>query len=135
MVSVMNELFTNADGGGNNTPPTRSRRKKTKSVKALGIPNESVEAVWQHWKTVMQSDRAVLDDKRKLDIAAAIHDYGIEGCTKAIDGCVSSAWHMGANPQRKKYNGISLIFRDAEKTEGFMQRASKPDARKDFLND
>jgi hypothetical protein len=71
----------------------------------------------------MQSDRAVLDDKRKLDIAAA------------IDGCKSSSWHMGSNPQRKKYNGISLIFRDAEKTEGFMQRASKPDARKDFLKD
>ena len=46
-----------------------------------------------------------------------------------------SKFHMGDNPQQKKYNSIDLIFRDADKIEGFIQRTQKRDARQEFLDE
>lgn len=134
------ELFSNNDGGAYADPvkPKQDRPRKrriTKSVKAKSVSPEAVKMVWNYWVKTMGSSKAVLDDDRTLDIAAAIHDYGIDGCTQAIQGCANSPWHMGSNPQHKKYNGISLIFRDAEKTEGFINKVDQQDARDAFINE
>lgn len=123
----------------NSTKPDKSKRprlaKKQQSEKAKTIPDEAVQIVWGYWLTVMGSGRAVLDHNRRVKIAAAIYDYGIEAACSAIDGCASSAFHMGDNPQQKKYNSIDLIFRDADKIEGFIQRTQKRDARQEFLDE
>ena len=73
--------------------------------------------------------------KRRVKIAAAIYDYGIQRACDAINGCAMSKFHMGDNPQQKKYNSIDLIFRDADKIEGFIQRTQKRDARQEFLDE
>ena len=124
----MNELKSNK--------PKRPRiATKQQNEKAKTIPDEAVQIVWGHWLTVMGSERAVLDHKRRVKIAAAIHDYGIEASCDAINGCAMSKFHMGDNPQQKKYNSIDLIFRDADKIEGFIQRPQKRDARQEFLDE
>ncbi len=134
---MTDELFPNLDGGGNNSDKSKRPRTTTKqrNEKAKSVSDEAVKIVWDHWvKTMNPRTSAVLDHDRKVRIAASIHDYGIEASCKAIDGCASSPFHMGDNPQQKKYNSIDLIFRDADKIEGFIQRSQKRDAQQDFIN-
>lgn len=134
------ELFPNLDGGVNNLDKLQQKRPRTttkqRAEKAKGISDEAVKIVWDYWvKTMGASKLAVLDHDRKVKIAASIHDYGIKASCLAIDGCASSPFHMGDNPQQKKYNGIDLIFRDADKIEGFIQRTQKRNARQEFLDE
>lgn len=69
--------------------------------------------------------RAALSEERRILIGAAIHDYGVADCKEAIRGCSVSPFHMGANKQRKRYDRLELIFRNAEKIESFIQVAEE----------
>ena len=134
------ETPSNTNGGGNNLDKPKQQRPristKQRNEKAKSISDEAVKIVWDYWVNTMGASKlAVLDHDRKVKIAASIHDYGIEASCKAIDGCASSPFHMGNNAQQKKYNGIDLIFRDADKIEGFIQRTEKRDARQEFLDE
>jgi hypothetical protein len=134
------EMFPKPNGGVNNSDKSKQKRPristKQRAEKAKSISDEAVKIVWDHWaKTMGASKLAILDHDRKVKIAASIHDYGIEASCLAIDGCASSPFHMGDNPQQKKYNGIDLIFRDADKIEGFIQRTEKRNARQEFLDE
>ena len=55
-------------------------------------------------------------DKRR---SIALRNYGMEKCKKAIKVALSS-WHTGNNPQNKTYNELSLIFRNSDKVEMFI---------------
>ena len=137
---MIEDPSSNSDGGVNNPVKPKQKRPristKQRAEKAKGISDEAVKIVWDHWVEIMGASKlAVLDHDRKVKIAASIHDYGIEASCLAIDGCASSSFHMGDNPQQKKYNGIDLIFRDADKIEGFMQRTQKRNARQEFLDE
>lgn len=61
-----------------------------------------------------------LDEKRRLKVAAAIADYGVDECKKAIDGCARSDFHMGRNKQKKRYDDLELILRDQDHVERFL---------------
>ena len=137
---MIEDPSSNSDGGVNNPVEPKQKRPristKQRAEKAKGISDEAVKIVWDHWVEIMGAAKlAVLDHDRKVKIAASIHDYGIEASCLAIDGCASSSFHMGDNPQQKKYNGIDLIFRDADKIEGFIQRTQKRNARQEFLDE
>jgi hypothetical protein len=122
----------NLDGGGNK-PEKIKILSPTK--KASVVPDADIHAVWDYWLSVMGSKRAVLDGKRMVLIGAAVHDYGVDGCKQAIDGCASSPFHMGQNSQQIKYNSVGLIFRNADKTEDFMARSNKRNAKEEFINE
>lgn len=82
--------------------------------------------VFDYWRNVMNHPRAKLDQKRKSKIQAAFRlGFTIEQLKEAIDGCKNTAFNMGENTQRQIYDGIDLIFRDAEKIERFMGNAKK----------
>ncbi len=130
----MTDTLPNEDGGVNKSSRPH-KQKQTQSQKAKTVSDEAISIVWEHWLAVMASKRAVLDNNRKTVIGSAIYDYGIEGCKQAIDGCASSPFHMGVNNQQVKYNSIGLIFRNAEKTEDFIQRADKRDPAKEWVNE
>ena len=137
---MIKDPSSNSDGGVNNPVEPKQKRPristKQRAAKAKGISDEAVKIVWDYWvKNMGASKLAVLDHDRKVKIAASIHDYGREASCLAIDGCASSSFHMGDNPQQKKYNGIDLIFRDADKIEGFIQRTQKRNARQEFLDE
>jgi hypothetical protein len=85
-----------------------------------------VRRVFDHWRTTLGHDRAVLDDKRRRKIEAAIKSHGVETALAAIDGCASSDWHMGRDPNSngKRFDDLTLILRDAEKIEKFAEMAS-----------
>jgi len=46
--------------------------------------------------------------------------YGVEACKDAISGATHSPWHMGHNPQGKKYDDIELVLRDEKHIEMFL---------------
>jgi len=96
----------------------------------------AVQIVFDHWvatcRTSGRGPKPVLTDKRAKVIARAIGWYGIGTCKAAIDGIVTSDFHMGHNRRGKRYDSIELILRDAEHIEGFAEMASVPDPAEVF---
>lgn len=84
---------------------------------------DGCEAVFTHWREVMGKNGAtVLDDKRKRAVTWALEHYDIDTCLAAIDGYATSDFHMGRDPKSdgKKFNDLTLIFRDADHVEKFL---------------
>jgi hypothetical protein len=91
-------------------------------------PREQVERVWAAWQAAMRSPHSKLDGKREAAIKRGLRAYGLDDCLRAVEGCARSDFHMGRDPKTagKKYNGVDLIFRDAEHTEKFLGLAGGP---------
>mgnify|MGYP001222001451 CR=1 FL=1 len=86
------------------------------------VSDDKMQELFDYWKeTFSKRSSTVFDEARKKKIAVAIRNYGMEKCKKAIKGCALSSWHTGNNPQNKKYNDISLIFRNSDKVEMFLE--------------
>lgn len=82
---------------------------------------ESVVEVFSHWKTIMGHKRAQMDLKRAQVIKDRLRDgYTVEDLCLAVEGCASSAFHMGENDRRMVYDSITLILRDADHTDKFI---------------
>jgi hypothetical protein len=89
-------------------------------------PDRDVVAeVFAYWQKVMDSPRSQLDDKRRKAIKAALKLYEPRQVCEAILGCSRSAWHMGENDRRTKFNGLDLILRSADHIDKFIEMASK----------
>lgn len=69
-----------------------------------------------------------LDAKRYLKVAAAVADYGVDDCMRAIRGCAASDFHMGRNKQNKRYDDLELIFRDQDHVERFLEYGASGDS-------
>ena len=83
--------------------------------------------VFDYWKSVMGSKRAILDVKRKRLIGSMLDNgYSVEDLCRAVEGCSKSAFHMGMNDKGMKYNGIDLIMRSAEHIDRFIGYCTAP---------
>lgn len=77
--------------------------------------------LFDYWKeTFNKRSSTVFDEARRKKLGAALRNYSMEECKQAIKGCSLSAWHNGQNPNNKKYHDLSLIFRNADKVEYFI---------------
>jgi len=87
------------------------------------VPSEArVVELFEYWKeTFNKRNSTLLDEARRKKLHVALRNYSMEVCKKAIKGCSLSAWHTGQNPNNKKYTELSLIFRNAEKVEYFVE--------------
>ncbi|HCE75484.1 MAG TPA: hypothetical protein DEP04_02560 [Dehalococcoidia bacterium] len=98
---------------------------------------EEVLEVFHHWIAQCKSSGKgrvpVLGDKRRRKIEKAIELYGLDACKDAIRGVTYSSWHMGHNPQGKKYDDIELILRDEKHIEMFLELADEHDSDFDTL--
>lgn len=102
-----------------------------KSTDKTLVPSSDVTAVFDHWQTVMKkSKRTVLDANRKRLITKALKNYSVFDVKAAITGCALSPYHMGENESRKRYDGLELILRNAEKIEQFAGFAERPPVAK-----
>ena len=122
------------------TEPVRKGRAVGQAAKCRTVADADIQKVFDFWVATLRSNkssRTRLDDKRKLFIGAAIHDYGIDDCMKAITGCSKSPFHMGANRNKKRYDSLELIFRDADHIEKFcdLTEADGNLGAKGFLDD
>lgn len=98
--------------------------------RGTNVTASEVLEVFRHWARVMGKKSVFLDPKRDKTIRQALHmGATIEQCKLAIDGCRASRWHMGENDRRTVYNDLSLILRDAEHIERFIESAEAALAR------
>lgn len=119
------------------TKPKKTR-KQSRREKAAGVSPEDIMRVfdkWVEWCKSSRGPRPALNEERIVTIGAAIADYGVETCINAVVGCSYSDWHMGQNPQGKKYNDIELIFRNAQNIERFAGMGSDRRAAGGFLDE
>lgn len=113
--------MTSADCKKATRGPSRLTRQQRE--KAEKVDPELVDQVYAYWCEVMRPGRTrvpALDARRYLKVAAAVSDYGVEECMKAIRGCAASDFHMGRNKQNKRYDDLELIFRDQDHVERFL---------------
>lgn len=112
-----------------------------KSVEFAGANGDDaaqdpVRALFDYWRRAMDHPRAKLDDKRRRAIAARLKDgYRVEDLKRAIDGCLASPWHQGQNGNRRTYDDIELICRNASKVDQFIAIAGTQDSEQRKLAD
>jgi len=78
---------------------------------------ELVFGVWNHY--CGGSVRAVLSDKRRKLIGAALDLYDLQTVLDAVVGWRFSPHHSGNNDRGKKYNSIELMLRNSDCIERF----------------
>ena len=89
---------------------------------AREVVADPIQEVFTHWVVIMGKHRARLDEKRRKTIKARFADgYQVQDLLDAINGCYLSPFHMGDNPDRTIYNELSLICRDAEHIDRFIE--------------
>lgn len=89
--------------------------------------NNYIVELFTFWQETLGHSKAKLDTARKTKIEKALKlGYSVEDLKLAIQGCKLSKWHMGDNPDRRIYDGIGVIFKNAEKIENFIQLAQQP---------
>lgn len=116
----------------------KKSRKQSRRAKASGIAPENILEVFEAWVRWCKSTRGpkpAMSEERVILIGAAIHDYGLKTCLDAVLGCSLSDWHMGQNPQGKRYNDIELIFRNAQNIERFADMGSDKRSGGGFLEE
>ena len=114
-------------GGKKENPP---KVQKTKRGPGSGKPRTekglAIYEVFDHWVKVMEKPKALLGKDRKKAIEARLNEgYSVEDLKKAIDGCRSSAFHMGENERSTVYNDLELICRNGRKVEQFIARLQR----------
>lgn len=96
--------------------------------------------LFNYWVQKSGKTKAKLTPKRKKKIQDRLKEYPPEYIKQAIDGCMSSPYHMGDNDTGTLYNDIELICRSGEKLESFaerMEQKAKPKQRQsvyDFMD-
>ena len=128
------------------TPTRKDTATPGRKDTALTIPNKNethleqrdvIDRVFATWleSTGKDSKRTKLDRQREIRIRWALSNYPEQDVLDAVRGWEYSLFHTGKNDQRKTYNDLTLLLRNAEKIEYFRdlfrQRApiiSEPEA-------
>lgn len=112
-------------GKPNHQPLTKNQKPLTKDktlVPQAGRHTESISRIFAHWQTVMNHPRAHLDDKRMKIIRNALKTgYAEPDLIQAIDGCAKTAHNMGQNDAGTPYDGLHIIFKDADNIDRFLK--------------
>lgn len=91
---------------------------------------DDVMDVFEYWRVVCGHSMARLDNKRELIIRERLADgYEVEHLRLAIEGCALSPFHQGHNDRRTVYDSVTLILRDADHVDRFMEIAARARAR------
>lgn len=109
----------------------KENKKDIREVEAspIDVPESnslaSTQELFTYWQIVMNHPQAKFVGKRQRAVAQALKwGYSLEDLKKAIDGCFKTPFNMGKNENRQVYDDISLIFRDADHIERFMNNAT-----------
>jgi hypothetical protein len=84
----------------------------------------SVRRIFDHWKATTNHPGAKLTPERERLIRKRLKDgYTEEQLLLAIDGNKASAFHQGQNDRQTVYDKLTLIFRNGENIEKFIEYA------------
>ena len=93
--------------------------------------DEGVVAVFEHWSSTLwkrfHDVAPKLTDGRRKKIRSRLGEgYTVEQLKAAIDAVTRSPHHMGENDQGKAWIEIDLVFRNAEKVDGWLTKPVTP---------
>jgi hypothetical protein len=109
--------------------------EKKELLKEKDISNEiskkkslsDAEIVFEYWKSTCNHPKAKYSADKRLKIEARLAEkFTVDELKQAINGNKASPYHQGQNTDGKVFDSIDLIFRNATKTEGFIQIAENP---------
>jgi hypothetical protein len=109
------------------------QEKAVESEAAMTMPNknnkrdETIQAIFDVWKNTLEHPQAKLDKKRKATIVNALRaGYTPEQLSEAIQGCAVTPHNMGKNDRAQRYDGLGVIFKDADNIDRFIRNAHSP---------
>jgi hypothetical protein len=112
------------------------KKEKIEAIKNIVAPTRQknikhsdceVAEVFCYWQQTLNHPQAVLDDKRRKRIRQALAmGYSVQQLCEAILGCSYTPHNMGHNEQGQRYDGLQVIFRDADQIDRFIRNAHSP---------
>ena len=91
------------------------------------LGTNTIQAVFDLWKTTLNHPEAKLDKKRKIIINNALKiGYTLEQLCEAIKGCSQTPHNMGCNDRGQRYDGLGIIFKDADNIDRFIRNFHSP---------
>ncbi|HAU1248561.1 TPA: hypothetical protein F8R87_01885 [Legionella pneumophila] len=133
-----------SEKSGDEIEKKEKKNRKEKHIREVETSPEDVskttysaskEEVFRYWQETMNHPRAKLDKKRSRVIHNALQlGYSIDELKQAIRGCAQTPFNMGQNDRQQIYDDISLILRDAEHIERFINNATNPPNEKQINN-
>ena len=88
--------------------------------------NSDVQETFNNWRIILNHPRAKLDSTRRKVIENRLADgYSVDDLSLAFEGCACDYWHMGGNDRNTIFDSITLILRDADHVERFMEIGEK----------
>lgn len=106
--------------------PKRSTANATRNGLGEKIPSETIQRVFDHWRTEHGHLQSKLDDKRRKLIATALHGYSEADLCQAISGYRNSPHHMGQNDRDTVYDSIELMLRSPKQVDAGLKFYSNP---------
>ena len=89
--------------------------------------NTDMLTIFEHWKNIFHHPNARLDNKRKSLIKQALKlGYSVSDLCDAILGCSYTPHNMGNNEQGQRYDGLHIIFRNADQIDRFIRNSHSP---------
>ena len=99
------------------TNPTARASSQQKQARAI-------DDIFQYWQTIMGHPNARLDDKRRKLIRNALKTgYAANDLKTAIFGCSKTPHNMGDNDRGQRYDGLHVIFKNADQIDRFIHNA------------
>ncbi|WP_419832163.1 hypothetical protein [Endozoicomonas atrinae] len=84
----------------------------------------AIDDIFQCWQTIMGHPNAKLDDKRRKLIRNALKTgYAVNDLKTAILGCSKTPHNMGDNDRGQRYDGLHVIFKNADQIDRFIHNA------------
>lgn len=110
----------------NKTIKIKKENKKRKKEKVT----ENEQEIFDYWAKRTDRFKTKLTSKRLTKIRNGLKSgYSVDDLKQAIDGCMSSDYHQGANDQNKIYDELELILRNEDCIERFMSYKRKAKVR------
>jgi hypothetical protein len=124
--SVTDDLPTGHMSLNNSSSEFKKKEDKEERKEKKNMSSAEILRVFTYWQTRLNHPKAILTNDRRRVIAARLTDgYAVEDLEKAIDGCLSSSYHMGQNDARTVYDDIELICRKGSNVERFIGYLNK----------
>ncbi len=106
------------------------KKEKKKEIAHAGeasTQGDSLQDIFEHWKQTMNHPQAIFDSPRRALISKALQlGYDKEQLCKAITGCSYTPHNMGHNDRDQRFDGLKVIFKDAEQIDRFINNYYKP---------
>lgn len=116
----LNQTRTLQSSSSSSSSDIKEEKKDMSNLRSTAV-RSPVSEVFEHWKTVLNHPRAILDSKRQRLIRSRLDEgFSVDDLKAAINGCKASPWHQGLNDRGQTYDDLALICRDASKVEQFI---------------